>query len=467
MRKLLLLLLFLIFSIPVFSENYNVLDFGAIGDGIAKDTKAVQTAIDSCSYHGGGRVIIPSGKKVVIGTIFMKDFVTLYIDNGAVLLGSPDISDYPEGTGKNMYKNEPHMNPCLIFAKDAKSFAIEGYGTIDGNGHLSNFTDETGRPMMIRFINCKDIHINDITLINPAAWTSAWLYCDEITVSGIRIHSRANGNGDGLDFDGCTNVRVSNCSFDTSDDSICLQASLPDKPCRNVVVSNCNFVSKWAGMRIGLLSRGDFESVAVTNCTFNNIDDSGLKIQMNEGGRMKNMIFSNLVMKNVPRPIFMTFCQQRACVDAPMEMYPMKTMENFIFSGIVADNRELDKNSAIFITGMPDHYIENVTIRDVQFFVSGEGTEEDAKKEKVNEYTLEVLDEVRKAWWPEFYGVGTLPAYGVYARHIKGLSMDNIRINTVSDDARPAIIFDDVVNGSVGNIFTNDGKIEEKAIVKK
>jgi len=69
-----------------------------------------------------------------------------------------------------------------------------------------------------------------------------------------------NDNGDGLDFDGCQGVRVSNSAFDTSDDSICLQTSRPDRPCRDVTISNCIFVSQWAGIRIGLLSRGDFRN---------------------------------------------------------------------------------------------------------------------------------------------------------------------------------------------------------------
>lgn len=140
----------------------------------------------------------------------------------------------------------------------------------------------------------------------------------------LTIHSRANHNGDGLDFDGCQNVRVSNCAFDTSDDSICLQASRQDRPCRDVVITNCSFCSKWAGIRIGLLSRGNIENVTVSNCIFKDIQDSGLKIQVCEGGIMQNMTFSNLVMTNVPRPIFMTFCQQRACCDAPEEMAPMQ-----------------------------------------------------------------------------------------------------------------------------------------------
>ncbi|MFY0625801.1 MAG: glycoside hydrolase family 28 protein [Reichenbachiella sp.] len=450
-------------TLKSYSKDYNVLEYGAKADGVSIDTKAVQKAIDACASGGGGKVIIPSGKVVVIGTIYLKDFVNLHVEIGSVLMGSSNISEYADDTHKNMYKNEPHMDKCLIFAQNAKSFAITGLGTIDGNGYFKNFTSKTGRPMMMRFLNCQDIHMQDITLINPAAWTTAWINCDEIVVDGIRIHSRANNNGDGLDFDGCTNVRVSNSSFDTSDDSICLQASSPERSCKNIVITNCTFESKWAGMRIGLLSRGDFESVTVSNCTFSNIDDSGLKIQMNEGGTMKNMVFSNLTMKNVPRPIFMTFAHQKACVDAPEEMYPMASMQNFTFSNIIADNRDLDKNSAIFITGMPDHDIENVIFRDIQFFTSGGGTKEDANKKILKEYTLEVLD----GWWPEFHLVGTLPAHGIYARHINGLFIDNVQLNPLNEEQRPAVVLDDVKNSNISNIYSNNIKVEESAIIRK
>jgi polygalacturonase len=464
MIKKLVFILLISFHFQLAAKVYNVLDYGAKDDGLTLDTKAVQQAIDLCSKEGGGTVLIPAGKTVLIGTIFMKDYVTLHIENGAVLLGSPNYSDYTTDTHKNMYKNEPHMDRCLIFAKNAKSFAIEGYGTIDGNGHPKNFTKEKGgRPMMIRFVNCNDIHMKDITLINPAAWTSAWLYCNEIVVDGIKIISRINGNGDGLDFDGCTNVRVSNSSFDTSDDSICIQASLQDKPSKDIVVTNCVFTSHWAGMRIGLLSRGDIESVTVSNCTFHDIQDSGLKIQLNEGGEMKNMSFSNLVMKNVPRPIFMTFAQQKACVDAPDEMYPMKAMHSFIFDGIIADNRALDKNSAIFITGMPDHYITDIQLNNIQMTVSGGGTQEDADKEDLNEYTLDVL----KGWWPEFRLVGTLPASGIYARHVQNISVNNFHLKTVSKDARPAIVLDDVSGDYINGAFLNGNDISETEIVER
>ncbi|MFY0687477.1 MAG: right-handed parallel beta-helix repeat-containing protein [Cyclobacteriaceae bacterium] len=464
MKLVLSLTFVLITHLSILANTYNVIDFGAKADGKTLDTKAVQAAIDACMANGGGKVLIPAGKTVVIGTIYIKDYVTLHVANGAVLKGSSNIEDYTTDTHKNLYKNEPHMDRCLIFAKDAKSFAIEGYGTIDGNGHLANFTNKTGRPMMMRFLNCSDIHMQDITLINPAALTSAWLYCDQIVVDGIKIHSRVNNNGDGLDFDGCTNVRVSNSSFDTSDDSICLQASLVEKPCKDVVITNCTFTSKWAGMRIGLLSRGDFESIAVTNCTFRDIQDSGLKIQMNEGGEMKNMTFSNLTMKNVPRPVFMTFAQQRAFDDSPPDVYPdMKAMHSMTFSNIIADNSELDKNSAFFITGMPNNDIKDLVFRDIQFVVSGGGTTADAHKDDHKEYTIETLD----GWWPEFHLIGTLPAHGFFLRHVDGVRLDGVEIRTISNDARPAIVLDDVKNASINQAFSNRQRISEDQIIKR
>lgn len=455
--KTTLLIMSFVCSFSAIAQVYNVADFGAVNDGITLNTVSIQAAIDKCTSNGGGTVLLDGGGKYMTGTIYLKDNVTLSISNGTVLLGSPNYEDYTTDTHKNMYKKEPHMNRCLIFAEDASSIAIEGYGTIDGNGYQENFKTSTGRPMLMRFLNCSNIHVNNITLINPAAWTSAWLYCNNISVNGITIISRVNENGDGLDFDGCTNVRVSNSNFDNSDDSICLQASRPDKPCKNITVNNCVFTTKWGGMRIGLLSRGNIESVTVTNCIFKDIQDSGLKIQQCEGGEMKNMTFSNLVMENVPRPIFMTFVSQRASVETPEgELEPLKSMHNMIFRGIVVDNSKSDKNSAFLLTGSPGHYIEDISISDVQFIVSGGGTEEDAAKTKINEYTQEVME----GWWPEFYGVGTLPAHGIYARHMDGLTLNNISIKTIEKDTRPAVVFDDVLNADFKRIKSNKRTIK-------
>lgn len=444
------------------AKVHSIADYGAVNDGKTLCTEAIQTAIDQCTANGGGTVMVSGGGTYVTGTIYLKSHVTLHVDNGTVLQGSPNYKDCATDTHKIMYKRESHMDRCLIFARDAKSIAIEGYGTIDGNGHRANF--KSGRPMLLRFLNCSQIHMRDIRLINPAAWTSAWLYCSDIVVDGVTIISRVNGNGDGLDFDGCTDVRVSNCNFDNSDDCICLQASRPDRPCKNVVVTNCIFCTKWGGMRIGLLSRGNIEFVTVSNCIFRDIQDSGLKIQQCEGGEMRNMTFNNLVMENVPRPVFMTFCQQRACVDTPEGSFePLKRMHNMLFSNIVVDNSRGDKDSAFFLTGMPDHLIEDICIKDVQFIVAGGGTQADADKQDIKEFTLKVL----KGHWPEFYLTGTLPAYGVYARHMDGLTLENISIQTVNPDARVPVFLNDVKNATVRHLKANGRLLQDAQVIKQ
>lgn len=440
MKPLPILLASLALGLEAHAAVKDIRDFGAIGDGKMLCTAAVQKAIDDCSTSGGGTVLVAQGD-FVVGTIYLKDNVTLHVAGGARLLGSPDIGDYATDTHKNMYKNEPHMDRCLIFARGARNIGIEGNGEIDGNGQWKNFTQKTGRPMLIRLIDCARIRMRDITLKNPAAWTSAWLYCNDIVVDGITIQSRANNNGDGLDFDGCEQVRVSNCAFDTSDDSICLQTSRKDKPCRDVVINNCIFASKWAGIRIGLLSLGDFENVAVDNCVFRDIDDSGLKIQMCEGGTMRNMVFSNLVMDHVPRPIFMTLCRQRCCNEIPEgELPPTGRMQGFVFSNIQIDSSACGKDSAIVITGMPGHPIEDVVLANIMMTTGGGGTREDAETIP-REFTPETLE----GWWPEYAKLGgTVPSCGIYARHVDGLALNNARIKTATPDARPATVFEDV-----------------------
>jgi hypothetical protein len=422
--------------------RYDIRDFGAVGDGVTLNTKTIQAAIDRCTAGGGGTVVVPAGR-FLTGTLRLKDRVVLHVSSGGVLLGSTRAADYATDTHKNMYKNEPHMDRCLIFAQGATGIGLEGHGAIDGQGKCLPEPGDPreNRPMLLRFLDCNTIRLRDLTLSNPAAWTSAWLYCSDIVVDGIRIHSRANGNGDGLDFDGCQDVRVSNATFDTSDDSICLQTSRPDRPCRHVTITNCVFCSQWAGIRIGLLSRGDFEDVTVSNCIFTDIQDSGLKIQMCEGATMRNMTFSNLVMHNVPRPIFMTFCRQRACVDAPQELAPMKAMRGFLFSDILVDSGQCGKDSAIVITGLPGHPIQDVSLRGIRLVTGGGGSAAEGAATSLPEFDPATLQN----WWPEYYLFNRpVPCHGIYARHVQGLSINDVAIRPAHPDERPALVGDDV-----------------------
>ncbi len=430
---------------------HDVRAFGAVGDGTTLDTAALQAAIDQCHAVGGGTVLMAGGSYLT-GTLYLRSNVTLRVEAGAAILGSANIADYATDTHRQMYKNEAHMDRCLIFARDAHNVEIEGHGRIDGQGGLFPNQDDPAkhRPMLIRFLECTGIRVRDITLESPASWTSVWLYCTDIAIDGIKVHSRANINGDALNFDGCQQVRVSNSTFDNSDDCICLQTSRPDRPCRDIVVSNCHFTSRWAGMRIGLLSRGDFENITVTNCTFRDIRDSGLKIQMGEGASMRNMVFTNLVMKNVLKPVFMTLSQHRAAVDAPSELAPVGTMRGFIFSQIVVETETGGPDAAFILTGLPGHPIEDVTFSDIRATFAGGGTDAHAATRPA-----ELTPENLAGRWPEYSRFnGAVPAHGLYARHVSGLALRNAAFATLAPDARPAIVFDAVRGATVSDAPT-------------
>jgi polygalacturonase len=438
--------------------TFDVRHYGARGDGATVNTRSIQSAIDACTSSGGGSVLVAGGRYVT-GTIYLKSNVCLRIEAGSVLLGSRHIADYATDTDRNMYLREPHMDRCLIFARSAENISIEGHGVIDGQGAAFPEKGDAAqhRPKLIRLLGCSRIRVRDIKLQAPASWTTEWRYCSDIVVDGATIFARARFNGDGLDFDGCTNVRVSNCNFDTSDDSICLQTSATDKPCSDVLIMNCHFSSHWAGIRIGLLSRGNFENVLVSNCSFRDHNDSGVKIQMCEGGEMKNMIFSNLIMKNVPRPVFLTLCQQRAWVDSPPEYAPMKSVSDIRFSNIIVDTQTGGTGAAFIVTGMPGHPVANISFSDISATFPGGGTEQDSRT-VLQELTTENLN----GHWPEYESLrGTVPAHGLYARHVDGIHLRNVEFSTRVPDARPPVVAVDVTGIRVADTLAAIDKREK------
>jgi hypothetical protein len=438
----------------------NIGDFGAISDGKTLNTAPIQRAIDTCATAGGGTVLIQNGRYLT-GTLFLKSNVTLRIEAGAALVGSSEISEYSINTFHNMYSNSTHMDRCLIFARNAVNIALEGKGVIDGQGASFPKHDDPkrNRPILLRFLDCQGISIKDLTLLNPASWTTSFLYCADVIVDGVNILSWANSAGDGLDFDGCQNVRIANCSLDNSDDSIAFQTSREDKPTKNVVVTNCIIKSKWAAVALGPLSRGAFENITVSNCAIHDVQGEALKIQLVEGGVMNNVSFSALVMTNVARPVFVTFCRRPYLLDSPAEPPEMRSLKNVIFSNIRVDGGDIgpeSRNSFIAVIGLPEHPVENFTFSNIHFTAVGGGTKEDARRA--------IPELVGIA--PEHGPLGpALPAYGFYGRHVKGLTLNGIRLETKTKDLRPAIVFDDATDVYLAAVQVQ-GDLEAESLIR-
>lgn len=449
-------------------KKFNIKDFGATGDSITLDTRAIQTAIDACTQSGGGLVRVPAGN-YHIGTIHLKSNVTLSLDYGAVLLGSQNIRDYDDQLPK---PREGGLH-CLIFAQNATNVAIEGLGVIDGRGTPQAFPRDNKkglpRPRLIRMENCNQLRFSGITYKRPAFWGIHLVDCTNVHFDGIKIRFRNNGyNNDGLDLDGCQNVLIENCDIDSGDDAICLKSTL--HPCRNIVVRNCKVSSNTAAFKLGTSSRGGFIDIKVYNCFFYDCPMGAIKLQSVDGGQLENIDISRITMKDVGSPIFIrlgnrgreykNFMGQIQSAEVEPEGAPVGTIKNIRISDVVAEvtiespekaaqasykglkksdsDQVTDKQKAkagpIMIAGIPGHYVEQVLLENIEISFPGQGSAEDGKRT--------VPEDIAR--YPEQFFFGVLPAWGAYIRHARNIEFRNVKLTTRNQDERKAIVSEDV-----------------------
>lgn len=267
-------------------KTYPVTTFGAVGDGTTKNTEAIQKAIDTCAAEGGGSVVLENGV-FMSGSLTLHSNVNLHIEQNAVLLGSPDVADYPEKENLRHVNSEflPRWrNASFIFAEKCHHVSITGRGTIDCNGkHFTVPSDENAiwkyqrieaptPPRVVFFTGCEDVVIEDVSMVNqPAGW-SYWIHdCDNVRISKITIHAEVDyPNNDGIHINASRRVTVSDCDITCGDDCIVLRANnaslKENKVCEQVTVTNCNLTSYSAAVRIGWVQDG-----TIRNCTLSNL----------------------------------------------------------------------------------------------------------------------------------------------------------------------------------------------------
>jgi len=446
-----------------FTKVVNIKSFGAIGDGVAMETKAIQDSIDACHDAGGGIVRVPAGD-FQIGTIELKSNVTLSLDHGANLLGSTNTDDYRTEGIDNPREGGPH---CLIYANGATNIAIDGLGVIDGRGTHENFPRRRSggrnrglRPRLLRMVNCDGLTFSGVTWKRPAFWGLHLIDCKNVHFDAVTIRFRNNNfNNDGLDLDGCEDVVIENCDIDSGDDAICLKSS--KNPCRNIVVRGCKISSNTAALKFGTSSRGGFIDVNVTNCYFYNCPMGAIKLQLVDGGRLENVDISRITMTEIGCPIFIRLGDRGSTFNPDdKEKPPVGTLKNIRISEVVAQvsiedranaaratykkikaedapgitAREKSKAGPIMISGIPGHYVENVTLQNVKISFPGHGTTEDAKRE--------VPEDADR--YPEQYFFGVLPSWGAYVRHAKNIEFINVELETRTPDQRKKIHLEDV-----------------------
>lgn len=461
------------FDSPVDDKNsgtriYNVRDFGAKGDGKTLDTEALQKAIDACNKDEGGIVIIPAGV-FVIGTVQMKSNVTLHIAAKGVLLGTDDGKQYYADdniplSGDTTLRDG---NVGLIFAIKAENFSIEGAGTIDGNGArfrspakgLPSPAGITGshRPYHLLFYQCKNIAVNDIFLKNSAFHSVRIVQCEYAKFEGLHIHSRVIHNNDGFHFISSKYVHVSKCDVQTQDDACALFGS-----CRFVTVSDCSFSTRWSVFRFG---GGIAENITVSNCIIYETYGCPIKMRCAQGSRFENILFSNLIMKDVTGPISIGLSTghdgSRKLSDEPgiVRNIAFNNIRATVVKPVPLPDAEFESAyrppevfSCITLNALEGVFLENISFSDVHVTFPGGGTAEQG--------AVRDVPQVAK----EYFEMGIPPSYALYARNVRGLTLQNVRLEKAAADARPAIIFDNVEDASVNGLSVKGDKKAESVV---
>ncbi len=433
---------------PVFLKNVvNIKDFGAKGDGMVLCTEAFTKAIDALVAKGGGKLVVPRGLWFT-GPIVLKSNINLHIERGGIIIFSPDFNLYPlVETSFEGFDTRRCQSP--LSAQGATNIALTGEGVIDGSGgawrpvkkekltagqwkelvasggvlnekqntwwptasalkgslnvidqNVPNVTKENQwneikdflRPVMVSFINCKNILLDGLTFQNSPAWNIHPLMCENIIVSNLTVRNPwFSQNGDGLDVESCKNVIVYNSSFDVGDDAICVKSGKDADgrkraiPTENMIVKGCVVYHGHGGFVVGSEMSGGVKNVKVSDCTFLGTD-VGLRFKSTRGrgGIVENIWIADIDMTNIPAEplLFDLFYGGKSALETKADeangIFPDTTpvpvdettpqFRNININNVVCKGA----GRAMYFNGLPEMNVQNVSLENI-FITSDKG----------------------------------------------------------------------------------------------
>lgn len=376
----------------------NVKSFGAIGNGIADDTIAIQTAVNCLPR--GAKLYFPSGTYLT-APIFLKSHITLELAQGAKILGHTDTERYPviPGTICDMIDgtdvefgtwegNAVKMHQALIFAEYAEDITIIGPGTIDGNAQNSiwwqNPKAEIGRPRLLFFNRCDGIRVHGITAQNSASWQLHPYYSKNIDFLDISIFApKDSPNTDAIDPEACDVVNIIGCKFSVGDDCIAIKSSKIDlaskykTPANKHTIRNCLMQFGHGAVTLGSEMSGGVTNLTVNRCVFRQTD-RGLRIKTRRGrGKyavIDGVLFENIKMEGVITPIAINMWYN--CCDPDRESEYVWSRDalpvddrtpylgEFTFRNMICKDCEA---SACYCDGLPEQPIRSITLENIDF----------------------------------------------------------------------------------------------------
>ena len=412
-RNLVIIFSFFFAQSATAQQYYNVLNYGAKNDSSKLATKAIASAIAAASKKGGGTVYFPAGKYLT-GPIHLKSNITIFIDAGAELHFSDNFDDYLPFVESRFEGVDVQNFSPLFYAYKAENISIIGRGLINGNGKKwwdvaegydekkprnkwaqlfdsvnknTVWPDNLGqirkgflRPPFIQTMYCSNVLIQGITIINSPFWTVNPEFCDNVTIHAITINNPPSPNTDGINPESCRNVRISDCYISVGDDCITIKSGkdLPGRtkgrPAENYTITNCVMLRGHGGVVIGSEMSGGVKKITISNCIFDGTDRGiRLKTARGRGGVVEDIRVSNIVMKNIRDQAIVLDMQYAKTSPEPVsERTPQ--FRNIHISNVTAQTKE-----AIFINGLAEMPVEDITFNDIQFDAQVGATIKEAK----------------------------------------------------------------------------------------
>lgn len=465
---------------------YNVLNYGAKGDGKTLDTDAINSAIENAAKNGGGTVFFPAGTYLSF-SIHLKSNITLHLDNGATILAAdPAIHkgkyDSFEPNEWDMYQDfgHSHWKNSLIWGIGVENVAITGQGKIDGKGlskrspgprrlrtegetpvsmrnnvsplgEMSPLTEMEGLgTKAIALKLSKNVTLKDFTVFQGGHFALLATGVDNLTIDGLKVDT----NRDGFDIDACRNVRISNVHVNSpNDDAIVLKSSYAlgfVRATENVTITNSQVSGFDLGtmldgtyqtktefapdkdrvtgrIKFGTESNGGFKNIAISNINF--VHCRGLAIETVDGGNIEDISIMNITMRDITTaPFFIRLGKrQRGPANSPIAKIKRVNISNVVVF-------DAHSEFASIIAGLAESLIEDVNFSNIYIEYKGGGTKEDALREPPE----------NEKNYPEPSMFGVLPASAFYVRHAKNITFDNIRVAFQKEDFRPAFVLDNV-----------------------
>ena len=361
--------------------TFNVVDFGAKGDGITKDTLAIHSAINAAAAAGSGVILFPSGGRFLTGPFNLTSHCTVYVDSNASILGSPDKRDWPKIPALPSYgqakKGGRARRMSLIHGENVTDVVITGAnGTIDvqGSAWWDNKIKDDTPPHLYEFIWSSDLEISHVTLQNSPFWTVHPVYVTGFTVHHVWILNPTNiTNTDGIDPDSTSNVLIHDVYIRNGDDGIAIKSGWDEYgyeygvPSSNITVRNCNITTPCAAFAIGSEMSGGVKDVFVEGCHF--LDATAgvhIKSGAGRGGFVRDISFQDLTMESCFLGFMVDTDTNKPPANDSTHHYNMSVLPNI--TNIRAQNI-IGRNSNIVakLIGLSPEPMTNISFENVHF----------------------------------------------------------------------------------------------------